>query len=129
MEEEIKGQVEIIKNLSDEIEKGTEENCGTSKTSNNNAAGTNEKKERKSFSQWPVIRWFVNNKSAGILAAKSALLLIIPYAYLFILCWIFDSMKNYRAAGFILYSSIAFWVINIALIVYAVIRFTKHKKG
>lgn len=124
MGEEIKDQVEKIKSLSDEIEKGAEEASAAGKSETAEAVSV-----KKSFSEWPVIRWFVNNKTAGALVGKSILLLLIPYVYLFILCWIFDSLKNYQAAGFILYSSIAFWIINIALIVYSIVRFIKHKKG
>ena len=119
MEEEIKSKVEQIKVISEEIE---------SAASENSAAGKSESpKEKKPFAQWPVFGWFLNSKSAAALAGKCALLLVIPYVYLFILCAIFDSLKAYGAAGFILYSSAVFLAANIALIVWAIVRFRKKK--
>lgn len=89
-----------------------------------------EPKAAKPFTQWPVFGWFLNSRSAAALAGKSLMLLVIPYVYLIILCLIFDTwLKQYSAAGFILYSTIAFWLINIALIVWAIIRYTKRRKG
>ena len=140
MEEEIKTQVEKIKDLSEEIGSETlNEEQPLSEAVEEIEAEIKAEEEKpvkkiKPFAQWPVIRWFVNNSSAGKLIGKSLLLLAIPYVYLFILSWIFDSLKKYEAAGFILYSTIFFWVINLALIVYSIIRFAKsrhaeNKKG
>lgn len=125
MEEDIKTQVEKIKDLSDEIlnsdsKPETEQN----EIVDVNSADNNSKPS-KPFTQWPIFGWFLNSKSAGGLVGKIVLLLAIPYAYLFILSAIFDTAKVYSAAPFILYSSIVFWLVNIMLAVWAIVRFCK----
>ena len=127
MEEEIKTQVEKIKDLSDEIN-GSESQSETEETKTEitvEAVDGNQVKVSKPFTQWPVFGWFLNSKSAGGLIGKILLLLVIPYAYLFILSAIFDTARIYSAAPFILYSSIAFLAINIILAVWAIVRFCK----
>lgn len=128
MEEEIKTQVEKIKDLSDEINNfeqrpQTEEQAEKIKTDASNKQA--EKKASKPFAQWPVFGWFLNSKSSGGLIGKIILLLAIPYVYLFAMAAIFDTAKIYSAAPFILYSSIVFWVINIIFAVWAIVRFCK----
>ena len=124
MEEEIKTQVEKIKDLSDEIN-GSDSQPETEEIIKENSNGSAEKKASKPFAQWPVFGWFLNSRSAGGLIGKILLLLVIPYAYLFALSAIFDTAKVYSAAPFILYSSIVFWVLNIILAVWAIVRFCK----
>lgn len=132
MEEEIKTQVEKIKDLSDEIngselqpEAGEKETAGESVKVENI-------KTSKPFTQWPVFGWFLNSKSAGAVVGKSVLLLVIPYACLFILSAIFgnSSVKEYgNSPIIILCVSGALLVANIILIVWAIIRFRKNTKG
>ena len=124
MEEEIKTQVEKIKDLSDEINRPESQPEAEIKDKASNSA-SDVSKPAKPFAQWPVFGWFLNSKSAGGLIGKFVLLLIIPYVYLFILSAIFDTAKLYSAAPFILYSSLAFWAINIILAVWAIVRFCK----
>lgn len=87
-------------------------------------------KKKSGMAGWPVLRFFVNNSSVGKLIGKSLLLLVIPYAYLFLCGLIFDYLlKWYSMTTFIFFSLIALYVIAVALIVWAIVRFVKKKKG
>lgn len=78
---------------------------------------------------WPVLRFFVNSSSVGKLVGKSLLLLVIPYAYLFLCGFLFDYLlKWYFMTTFIFVSMVLLYVIALALIVWAVIRFVREKK-
>jgi len=75
-------------------------------------------------------RFFLNSDSVGKLIGKCVLLLLIPYAYLFLCGAIFDALLRwYFMTPFIFYSLIVFYVIAIALIIWAVVRYSRRKAG
>lgn len=79
--------------------------------------------ERKFFG------WLLNSKGAGGLAGKCVLMLVIPYAWLFILSAVFGGILTVPAmAPFILYSSLVLLAVNLALIIWAIVRYAGKKK-
>ena len=81
-----------------------------------------ERKERSCF--------FLNSKSAGGLVLRCIILLLIPYAYLFLCGLVFDKwLKLYRMTPFIFWSLIVLYVIAIAVIVLAIVRFVRLTRG
>ena len=70
--------------------------------------------------------WFLNSEKLLQLVLKCVLLLIIPYAWLFVLSAIFGGLFTVpEMAPFILYSSIVFLAINLCLLVWATVRYIK----
>ena len=81
------------------------------------------------FSNLPVIRFFVNSKSVGVLILKILLMILIPFAFLFLCGFIFETLLMYFGATLgIFIGWIALIVINLFFIVLAVIRFSRYKK-
>ncbi|MBR6521647.1 MAG: hypothetical protein IKT47_03170 [Oscillospiraceae bacterium] len=75
-----------------------------------------------------VFRYFLNSDRVGSLVLKCVLLLVIPYAYLFACGAIFDALLRwYFMTNFIFYSVIVLYVIAIAMIVWAIVRYCRRK--
>jgi hypothetical protein len=75
-------------------------------------------------------RFFLNNRSIGKLILKSLLLLAIPYGYLMLCGLLFDALlKWYSMVNFIFISSVVLLIIALALIAWAVVRYTKERRG
>ena len=76
------------------------------------------------------LKFFLNSKSLGALIGKCILLLLIPYAYLFLCGAVFDALlKWYFMTTFIFFSLIFLYVIAILLIVWAIVRYNRRKAG
>lgn len=75
-------------------------------------------------------RFFLQNKTVGQLVGKSILLLVIPYAYLFLCGFIFDRLLRwYFMTTFIFVSLIVLYILAIAMIVGAVKVYKEQKKN
>ena len=73
-------------------------------------------------------RFFLNSKSVGALIGKCVLLLLIPYAYLFLCGAVFDALlKWYFMTTFIFFSLIFLYVIAILLVAWAIVRYSRRK--
>ncbi len=73
-----------------------------------------------------VNKFFKEHKSVGTVVGKSIVLLLIPYAYLFLCGLVFDALlKMYSMTEFIFYSMIALFIAAIVGIVYMVVMFKK----
>ena len=88
------------------------------------------KKALKTLAGVKGLRFFLNSKSLGALIGKCILLLLIPYAYLFLCGAVFDALlKWYFMTTFIFFSLIFLYVIAILLIVWAIVRYNRRKAG
>lgn len=88
------------------------------------------KKKLNALAGMKGFRFFLNSTSVGALVGKSILLLVIPYAYLFLCGAIFDALLHwYFMTPFIFYSLIALYVIALALIIWAIVRYSRRKAG
>ena len=75
-----------------------------------------------------VFRYFLNSDRIGSLLLKCILMLVIPYAYLFACGAIFDALLRwYFMTNFIFYSVIVLYVIAIAMMAWAIIRYCRRK--
>ncbi len=75
-------------------------------------------------------RFFLQNKTVGQLVGKSILLLVIPYAYLFLCGFIFDRLLRwYFMTTFIFVSLIVLYILAIAMIVGAVKVYKEQTKN
>ena len=88
---------------------------------------------KKIIEKIPTLRFFqffLNSNGAAALAGKCLLLLVIPYAYLFLCGFVFDAMlKWYFMTGFIFFSLVVLYVLAVGLIVWAIARFAKRAKA
>ena len=76
------------------------------------------------------LKFFLNSRSLGALIGKCILLLLIPYAYLFLCGAVFDALlKWYFMTTFIFFSLIFLYIIAILLIVWAIVRYNRRKAG
>ena len=76
------------------------------------------------------LRFFLNSSSVGALVGKCVLLLVIPYAYLFLCGALFDALlKWYFMTTFIFFSLIFLYVFAIILIIWAIVRYSRRKAG
>ena len=74
------------------------------------------------------LRWFLNSEAVGPLVLKCVVLILIPYVYLFLCGAIFDALLRwYFMTPFIFFSMIVLYVIAIAMIVWAIIRYCRRK--
>lgn len=86
------------------------------------------KKTIESLTEAKVFRYFLNSDRVGSLVLKCVLLLVIPYAYLFACGAIFDALLRwYFMTNFIFYSVIVLYVIAIAMMAWAIIRYCRRK--
>ena len=73
-------------------------------------------------------RYFLNSKSLGALLMKCVLLLLIPYAYLFLCGAIFDALLRwYFMTSFIFFSMIALYIVAITMVIWAIVRYRRRK--
>lgn len=73
-----------------------------------------------------VFEFFTHSTSVGKLIGKSILMLLIPYAYLFVCGFVFDYLlKWYGATLYIAISLGIFWLIAVILIIYSIIWYIK----
>lgn len=83
----------------------------------------------KRMPDMPIFRYFLNSKSAGSVFLKSIILLLIPYAYLFICGFIFDMLlKWYFMTEFIFVSLMILWLIAVIYIIWAWKRYFAFKR-
>lgn len=86
------------------------------------------KKKNESLAERKGFRFFLNSGSVGALVGKSVLLLLIPYAYLFLCGAIFDALLHwYFMTTFIFFSMIVLYLIAIAMIAWAIARYCRRK--
>ena len=86
------------------------------------------KKKTEALANVKGFRFFLNSDSVGKLVGKCVLLLLIPYAYLFLCGAIFDALLHwYFMTTFIFFSLIFFYVIAIILIIWAIVRYSRRK--
>lgn len=75
-----------------------------------------------------VFRFFLDNRNVPGLAAKSLILLMIPYAYLILSGLIFDYwLKWYFMTTFIFVSLVILALVALALLVWAIVRYVKRR--
>ncbi len=75
-----------------------------------------------------IAKFFLDSKKITHLILKSLLLLAIPYIYLILCGFLFDRwLKLYAATSAIFYSLIVLYIIAIAIIVYAIVRFIRAR--
>ena len=73
-------------------------------------------------------RYFLNSKGLGTLLMKCVLLLLIPYAYLFLCGAIFDALLRwYFMTSFIFFSMIALYIVAITMVIWAIVRYRRRK--
>ncbi len=91
-----------------------------------------EKKEKKAAEPKPKnIKKAKKKKKLTLpkLLLGIVLLLVIPYAYLMLCGLVFDMwLKMYDMVLFIFYSLITFYIINIGIIIYLVIKYFRDRK-
>lgn len=76
-----------------------------------------------------VYGFFMNSETVGALVGKSVLLLLIPYAYLFLCGFIFDMLLRwYFMTTFIFVSLIVLYIAAIVMIIMAVRRYIGRKR-
>ncbi|NCA99332.1 MAG: hypothetical protein EOM70_08155 [Clostridia bacterium] len=76
-----------------------------------------------------MFRFFLENRSITSLAAKSILLLVIPYAYLMLSGLVFDLwLKWYFMTTFIFISLVLLTLCDVVLITWSIVRFTRNKQ-
>lgn len=86
------------------------------------------KEKLKTLAGMKGFRYFLNSNSVGALVKKSVLLLLIPYAYLFVCGAVFDALLRwYFMTPFIFFSMIALYIIAISMIIWAIVRFRSRK--
>ena len=86
------------------------------------------KEKLKALAEMKGFRYFLNSDKVSALVKKSVLLLLLPYAYLFACGAIFDALlKWYFMTPFIFFSMVALYIIAIAMIVWAIIRYRSRK--
>ena len=86
------------------------------------------KKKLNALAEMKGFRYFLNSDKVSALVKKSVLLLLLPYAYLFACGAIFDALlKWYFMTPFIFFSMVALYIIAIAMIVWAIIRYRSRK--
>lgn len=79
--------------------------------------------------KYRCFRFFLENTKAGPLAGKCILLLLIPYAYLFLCGFVFDMLLRwYFMTTYIFISLIVLYIIAIALVVMAVKHYREYKR-
>ncbi len=105
------------------------ETVDTAETETKAAARYSKKKAKKSF-----FKKITENKSLGGLIIKSVVMLVVPYAYLF-LCglidsWLITAGYRFREAFilFVFFTLMAAWIAAVVLIVLSIIKWVKRKK-
>lgn len=85
-----------------------------------------EKKEKKPCG---LVRFFLDSPNAGLLILKSIILLLIPYAWLFVGGFIFETLLGkYDKAVVVAVIALVLLAASLTLIAVSVVRYVKGKK-
>ena len=86
------------------------------------------KKKLETLANTKGFRYFLNSNTKGSLLKKCALLLLIPYVYLFVCGAIFDALLRwYFMTPFIFFSMITLYIIAILMVIWAITRYRRRK--